>query len=294
MRKIQHVLLILLIGIMVWGCAAAQLDSAKNQYEMALRASDPLPYYKAALEELEGVIKRDPSNYQAYAIRGLIYRQLEDYDQATENLEIAKQGTFTAGVQWVPLVINLTYGDVFHARAGNAIRAGDWERAKSYQETALEFFNQVVNTSFTTAAETGDNAQLGITIQELYVTAQGRWAAAKFQMAVIAGKAESKERQNELLREVTTRLGSVVETYPEATSLRYYLADGYRKQALTLRATDPTESQQLEQQAMSQLRACAELGLPSDLRNSAAQLFSTLSKGTEPEIEQKILGGPAR
>jgi len=38
MRKIQHVLLILLIGIMVWGCAAAQLDSAKNQYEMALSA----------------------------------------------------------------------------------------------------------------------------------------------------------------------------------------------------------------------------------------------------------------
>ena len=109
-------------------------------------------------------------------------------------------------------------------------------------------------------------------------------------MAVIAGRLENKERQDELLREVTNRLSSMIETYPDSTFLRYYLADGYRKQALTMRKTDAEESQRLQEKAMAQLRVCAELGLPAELRNPAAQLFNVLSKGTEPDIEQKILG----
>jgi hypothetical protein len=132
--------------------------------------------------------------------------------------------------------------------------------------------------------------ELGIAMGDLYVNAQGRWAAGEFQMATIAGRTESKERQSELLREVITRLNAVIERYPESTSLRYYLADGYRKQALTIGKTAPGESDVLREKAMSQLRICAEIGLPSDLRNPAAQLVRTLSKGAETEIEMKILG----
>ena len=283
-------LLFLIILIFIVGCATSHLNEAKRQYEIALRSANPLPHYKAALEEADAVIARDPSQYQAYAIKGLIYRNLEDYEQATENLEIAKQGSFGVQQEWVPIVINLTYGDVFHAQAAMAIREGDWERAKSYQETALEFFNNVIDTSFGNLGVISEGDALGVAMQDLYVNAQGRWAAAKFQMAVIAGRLESKERQSELLREVTTRLSSIVEAYPDATALRYYLSDGYRKQALTIRRTDPEESKRLQERALSQLRACAQLGLPNDLRNPAAQLFNILSQGAEPEIEQKILG----
>ena len=127
-------------------------------------------------------------------------------------------------------------------------------------------------------------------MEQLYVDAQSRWAAGKFQMAAIAGRLESKERQEEILREVTNRLTAVLETYPDSTPLRYYLADGYRKQALTLRKTDPDASERLQGMAVTQLRACSEIGLPRDLRNPAAQLFNILSRGAEPDTEQKILG----
>lgn len=288
--------LLLVIILLIAGCAAPHLDEAKRQYEMALRSENPLPHYKAALEELDAAINRDNNQLQAYALKGLIYRNIEDFERATQNLEIAKQGSFGGGQQWVPVVINLTYGDIFHARATTAIRSGDWELAKGYQERALEFFNNVISTSFGSLEEVAVGEEFGISMQDLYLTTQGRWAAGKSQMATIEGSGfKNKERQGELLREVTTRLSSVIEAYPDSTSLRYYLADGYRKQALTIRRTDPAESERLQEKALSQLRACAELGLPNDLRNLAAQLFSTLSKGTEPEIEQKILGTiPAR
>lgn len=288
-QRIGRVLGIVVIVLFLVGCAASHLDEAKRQYELALQSESPLPYYKAALEELDTVIARDNTQYQAYALKGLIYRNLEDFELATRNLEIAKKGNFEGMQSWVPLMVNVTYGDIFHARATNAIRSGEWELAKSYQETSIEFFNSVINTAFGNieVASTGDS--LGVTMQDLYLIAQGRWAAAKFQMAVVDGKLESKERQDELLREVTTRLSSIIEIYPDATFLRYYLADGYRKQSLTIRRTDPGESQRLQEQAMSQLRVCAELGLPAELRNLAIQLFNTLSNGTEPEIEQKIL-----
>jgi len=290
MLKRVYVLILLLLIAVVAGCAVSDLDEAKRQYEMALRAEYPLPHYKAALEELDAVLSRDANHAQAYAIKGLIYRNLEDYDQATKNLEIAKQGSYGSRQQWVPLLVNLTYGDVFHAQASNAIRSGNWERAKSYQETALEFFSNVINASSGNLGVVTDGDELGVTMQQLHVSAQARWAAGKFQMATIAGRTESKERQNELLREATTRLNGVVEAYPDATTLRYYLAEGYRKQALTLRRTDPQESKRLQALALSQLRACSELGLPRDLRNLAAQLFNVLSKGAEPDTEQKILG----
>lgn len=289
-QKIYRVLGVLLVLLLLSGCAASHLDEAKRQYELALRSDNPLPYYKAALEELDSVLARDTTQYQAYALKGLIYRNLEDFERATQNLEIAKQGSFGGSQNWVPLMINLTYGDIFHARAANAIRSSDWELARSYQETAIEFFNNVINTAFDNFEMEAEGSALGVTSQELYLNGQGRWAAAKFQMAVIAGRLESKARQDELLREVTTRLSSIIETYPSATFLRYYLADGYRKQALTIRKTDPEESQRLQEKAMAQLRVCAELGLPPDLRNPAAQLFSVLSQGREPDIEQRILG----
>ena len=291
-QKRFHLLTLLFLIILVFlaGCATSHLNEAKRQYEIALRSENPLPYYKAALEEADAVIARDPNQYQAYAIKGLIYRNLEDYDLATENLEIAKQGIFGGQQEWVPIVINLTYGDIFHAQASNAIREGNWEQAKSYQETALEFFNNVIDTSFGNFGAISEGDTFGVTMQDLYINAQGRWAAGKFQMAVIAGRLESQERQSELLREVTTRLSAIVEAFPNATALRYYLADGYRKQALTIRRTDPEESQRLQERALSQLRACAQLGLSRDLRNPAAQLFSILSQGSEPETEQKLLG----
>lgn len=289
-QRIYRLLGFLFVILFLAGCAASHLDEAKRQYEMALRSENPLPHYKAALEELDSVLARDTAQYQAYALKGLIYRNLEDFERATENLEIAKQGSYGGTQNWVPLMINLTYGDIFHARATNAIRSGDWELARSYQDTAIEFFNNVINTTFDNFGIEGEGSELGVTSRDLYLNAQGRWAAAKFQMAVIVGRLETKERQEELLREVTNRLNSIIEISPDSTFLRYYLADGYRKQALTMRKTDPEESQRLQEKAMAQLRVCAEIGLPADLRNPAAQLFSVLSQGTEPNIEQKILG----
>ena len=102
-------------------------------------------------------------------------QELEDYDQATENLEIAKQGSYGSRQQWVPLLVNLTYGDVFHAQASNAIRSGDWERAESYQETSLEFFSNVINASSGNLGVVTDGDELGVTMQDMYVSAQGRW-----------------------------------------------------------------------------------------------------------------------
>ncbi len=293
MRQRMRMLIVLLLFTFLTSCVASDLNEAKQQYEMALQAEYPLPHYKAALEELDTALNRDATNAQAYAIKGLIYRNLEDYEQATKNLEIAKQGSYGTQQQWVPLLVNLTYGDIFHAQASNAIRSGDWERAKSYQETSLEFFSNVINSASGNLGLITDGDALGVTMQDMYVSAQGRWAAAKYQMAAIAGRTESKERQSELLRESTTRLNGVVEAYPDVAVLRYYLAEGYRKQALTLRRTDPEESGRLQALAVSQLRACAELGLPRDLRNPAAQLFNVLSKGGESDTEQKILGMPA-
>ncbi len=282
---------LLVMTFLISACTAPHLNEAKRQYERALLSDNPLPHYQAALEELDSVLGRDQGQFQAYAIKGLIYRNLEDYERATENLEIAKQGSFSGQLQWVPVVMNLTYGDIFHAQATTAIRSGDWERARSYQETALEFSSNVIDTSFGSLEDFSEHGEFGVTMEELYMKAQGRWAAGKSQMATIEGSGfKNKERQNELLQEVTTRLSSLVEAYPESTSLRYYLADGYRKRALTIRRTDPAESERLQTQAMSQLRVCAELGISGDLRNPAAQLFSILSKGAEPEIEQKLMG----
>lgn len=280
---------VILLVFLLIGCAVSRLDEAKRQYTLALHTDDPLPHYKAALEELDAAIARDPGFYQAYAIKGLIYRNLEDYERATDNLEIAKQGTYAGELQWVPVIINLTYGEIFHQQAGEAIRAGDWERAKSYQETAIQFFNSVISTSFNNLEEFSGEDEFGVNMQDLYVKSQGRWAAGKFQMAVIAARTESKERQSELLREVINRLSSVLEGNPDATSLRYYLAEGYNKQALTIRKDNPEESARLKERAIAQLRVCAELGLPIDLRNPAAQLVRTLSQGTETDIEMKIL-----
>jgi tetratricopeptide (TPR) repeat protein len=281
---------LLVMIFLISACTAPHLNEAKKQYELALMSDSPLQHYQAALEELDSALERDQNLFQAYAIKGLIYRNLEDYERATENLEIAKQGSFSGQLQWVPVVMNLTYGDICHAQATTAIRSGDWERARSYQETALEFFSNVINTSFGNLEVSSDQGEFGITMNDLYMKSQGRWAAGKSQMATIEGSGfKNKEQQNEILREVTTRLSSLVEAYPESTSLRYYLAEGYRKRALTIRKTDPTESERLKTQAMSQLRVCAELGLSENLRNPAAQLFSILSKGTEPEVEQKLM-----
>lgn len=283
---------LLVVLVFLAGCVASRIDEGKRQYEIALQSDDPIPYYNAALEELDAVIKRDPGNYQAYALKGLIYRNLEEYDRAIENLDKAKQGSFTGAQEWVGIVMNLTYGDVFHVRAADALNSGDAETAKNYQNTALEFFNNVINTSFSNFGESSENAGVGPTMHDLYINAQGRWAAAKFQMATIAQRLKNQAQETELLREVATRLSSVVEMFPNATVLRYYFADGYRKQALVIRKTDPTESERLQQLAMAQLRVCAELGLPGDMRSQAAQLFHTLSKGAETDIEQKILGTP--
>jgi len=279
----------LFLIVFIAGCVASHLDEAKRQYMLALRSED-FSQYTAALEELNAAIDRDPNAFQAYAIRGRIYVQLGNFEQATQDLEKAKQGSFEGKLQWVPVVINLTYGDIFHGRAVDAIRAGDWERAKSYQDTALQFSTNVITTAFNNLGESSQGDELGITMQDLYIKAQERWAAGKFQMALIAGKRESKERQSELLREGISRLSTVIESYPEATALRYYLADGYRKQALTIEKTNPEESKQLQEKALSQLRVCAEIGLPSSLRQTAAALVHTLSSGAEQELEMKILG----
>jgi tetratricopeptide (TPR) repeat protein len=280
------------------------LNEAKRQYEMALRAADPLPYYKAALEESDAVIQIDRKNHEAYSIKGLIYRNLQDFERAIENFEIVR--ILRGGdIGWI-LINDLTYGDIFHFQAANAIRSGDWEQAKNYQETAIQLFNNVINTfdreqtknapffdsvMSSKLEEMSQDSEAGISsMQDIYLKTQGRWAAGKHQMAVIVGKMENKERQYQELQEATIRLRTVITSFPGATTLRYYLAEGYRKQALTIRLTDPEESQRLQEQALTQLRACAVLGLPQDLRNPAAQVFRVLSKGSEPEIEQKILG----
>lgn len=289
-QKRLRVLGFLLLIVLITGCAAARLDEAKRQYTMALQSTDPWPHYNAALEELNAAIARDPNFLEAYAIRGLIYTQFKEFDLATKDLKIAEQGSFEGNLQWVPVVINVTYGDIFHERAGTAMGVGDLESAKSYQEAAIQFFSRAIDLSFENVGAMSSSDELGISMEDYYITAQGRWAAGKQQMASIAGRMESKERQSEVLREANTRLSALIEDYPDAASLRYRLAEGYRKQALTIGNTNPEESERLQQQAMTQLRICAEIGLPEDLRTQAATLFSTLSQGTEPEIRAKILG----
>jgi tetratricopeptide (TPR) repeat protein len=289
-QKRFRVLGLLLLIVLITGCVAASLDEAKRQYAMALQSDNPWPHYNAALEELNAAIARDPNFLQAYAIRGLIYVQYKEFDLATNDLKKAEQGSFGGELQWVPVVINMTYGDIFHEQAGAATQVGDWERAKSYQEAAIQFFDRASELSFGNLGEMASSDELGISIENFYIQAQGRWAAGKHQMALIVGKMESKERQSELLREANTRLSAMVENYPDSASLRYRLAEGYRKQALTIKKTEPEESERLQEQAMTQLRICAEIGLPIDLREPAAQLFSTLSNGAEPEIEMKIRG----
>lgn len=281
---------IVLLLVVIAGCAASRLDEAKRQYMLAASAENPVEHYKASLEELDAAIKRDPSNFQAYALKGLIYRNLEDFESAKENLKIAEQGSYEGQLQWVPVVINLTYGDIFHRQAGDAIRAGTWDQAKNYQDTALQFFTNVINTTVTNLDQMPADDSLGITMRDLYQKAQARWAAAQLQMAVIAGKTESKERQSEVLREVIMRLDMVVESYPNAAALRYYLAEGYYKQAVTIQKTDAEGSQRLKQNALTQLSVCSELGLPADLKNVAAQLAQTLSPEAGSEIAAKILG----
>ena len=139
-QRIYRIVGLLLVILFLAGCAASHLDEAKRQYELALRSENPLPYYKAALEELDSVLARDNTQYQAYALKGLIYRNLEDFERATKNLEIAKQGTFGGTQNWVPLMINLTYGDIFHARATNAIRSSDWELARKLSRNSHRIF----------------------------------------------------------------------------------------------------------------------------------------------------------
>lgn len=290
-HKRLYLLGFLLLVVLLGGCVASHLDSAKKEYALALSSDDPYAHYNAALEELDAAIVRDPTLLQAYAIKGLIYRQLEDFEQATENLDIAKQGSYEGQLQWVPIVINLTYGEIFHRQAGEAIQADELERAKSYQETALQFFNNVLNTSFSSLGEGIQSDEFGVSMQDLYVKAQQRWAAGKFQMATIAQKTGDKEQQSALLQEVISRLSVVIESYPDASSLRYYLAQGYYKHALTIQKTNQAESTQLKEKALSQLQVCAEIGLPSDLKNPAAQLVNTLSDGAETDVETKILGG---
>ena len=286
---------LLVLLVLLTGCAASRLDEAKKQYALALatRAETSLSHYKAALEELDAAIAREPNLWQAYALRGLIHANLDDSDNAITDLDLAQQGSFEGKLQWVPLVMNLTYGDIFHRRAGAAIRDGVWDRAKSYQETALQFFTSVMNTASNNAGVMAQGDELGVAMQDLAVKAHTRWAAGTFQMAVIAGKSESKARQNELLQEVSARLSTVLESYPQAAALRYYLADSYRKQALTIAKTSPAESAQLQAKALSQLRVCGELGLPQGLREPAAQLFHLLSKGAETEVEMKLRGDAA-
>jgi hypothetical protein len=285
-HKRLYLLGFLLLVVLIGGCVASHLDSAKKEYSLALSSGDPA-HYNAALDELDAAIARDPTLLQAYAIKGLIYRQREDFEQATKNLDIAKQGSYEGPLQWVPIVINLTYGEIFHRQAGEASRAGDLERAKSYEETALQFFNNVLNTSFSSLGEGTQSDELGVSMQDLYVKAQQRWAAGKFQMAAIIG---DKEQQGALLQEVISRLNAVIESYPDASSLRFYLAQGYYKRALTIQKTNQAESTQLKEKALSQLQVCAEIGLPDDLKNPAVELVNVLSDGAATDVATKILG----
>lgn len=288
-QNVRYIAALVVLLMVLMGCAASRLDSAKQQYILALQAENPLSHYKAALEELDATLARDPNFYQAYALKGLIYRNLEDFENASKFLKLAEAGSYEGELQWVPAIMNLTYGDIFHRQAGDAFRTGDIERAKSDQETAFQFFNKVIDLTFNELESTSADSALGVSMSDLYVKAQGRWAAAKFQMAAIVGR-ESKEQQSELLREAVVRLNAVIENFPEETSLRYYLADGYRKQALTIMRNSPEEGARLQERALGQLRVCAELGLPVDLRNPAAQMVRQISQGAETEVEMKILG----
>jgi len=276
-------------AVVLIGCAASRLDVAKQQFVLAVEAENPLPHYKAALEELDATLASDPNFYQAYALKGLIYRNLEDFENAGKFLKLAESGSYEGDLQWVPAIMNLTYGDIFHRKAGDSLRSRDLERAKTDQETAFQFFNKVIDLSFDDVGNFSADTTLGVSMRDLYIKAQARWAAGKFQMAAIVGR-ESKEQQNEFLREAVVRLNGVIENYPEETSLRYYLAEGYRKQALTIRKSSPEEGERLQERALAQLRVCGELGLPKDLRNPAAQLVRQIAPGTETDIEMKILG----
>lgn len=279
-----------LLMLLMAGCAASRLDEAKRQFTLGTLSADPLPYYKAALEELDAVIARDPGAFQAYAIKGIIYRNLDDFEQATENLKIAERGSYEGQLRWVPMIINLTYGDIFHAQAADAIGQSDWEKARGLQETSLQFFESVITSSSYAIDELGQDVELGITMRDLYLKAQARWAASQFQMAAIAGRIETKERQSEILREGVVRLNAVIQSYPNAAALRYYLAEGYYKQAVTIQRTDADEGKRLKDMAFAQLGVCAELGLSADLVEPAAYLVRTLSPGMETELEAKILG----
>lgn len=285
----RYLVVLIALALVLAGCAASRLDVAKQQYILALQAENPLPHYKAALEELDASLARDPNFYQAYALKGLIYRNLEDFENAKKFLQLAEDGTYGGNLQWVPGIINLTYGDIFHRQAGDALRAGDRERAETDQETAFQFFNKVIDLTYENLDDASADNALGLSMRDLYVKAQARWAAGKFQMAAIVGR-DSKEQQNEALREAVVRLNAVIENFPEETSLRYYLAEGYRKQAVTIRRGSPEESDRLQERALAQLRVCGELGLPIDLRNPAAQLVRQIGQGAETEVEMKILG----
>lgn len=274
------------------GCATSRLDVAKQQYVLALQAENPVPNYKAALEELDAALARDSNFYQAYALKGLIYRNLEDFENASKFLKLAESGSYEGDLQWVPAIMNLTYGDIFHRQAGDSLRTGDVERAKTDQETAFQFFNKVIELTYDHLETLSTDSELGVSMRDLYVKAQARWAAGKYQMAAIVGR-ENKEQQNELLREAVVRLNGVIENFPGETSLRYYLAEGYRKQALTIRNSSPEEGDRLQERALAELRVCGELGLPIDLRNPAAQLVRQIGQGVETEIEMKILGSSA-
>lgn len=288
-QHMRHIAGLVVLVLVLAGCAASRLDVAKQQYIQAIQAEDPLPHYKAALEELDATLARDPNFYQAYALKGLIYRNLEDFENASKYLKLAENGSYEGDLQWVPAIMNLTYGDIFHRQAGDAFRAGDVERAKTDQETSFQFFNKVIDLAYDDLESFSSDNALGVSMRDLYVKAQARWAAAKYQMAAIVGR-ESKELQNELLREAVVRLNAVIENYPEETALRYYLAEGYRKQALTIQKGSPEEGERLQERAMAQLRVCGELGLPSDLKNPAAQLVRQISQGAETDVEMKILG----
>jgi tetratricopeptide (TPR) repeat protein len=294
-NKLWFVIGIALLILVMAGCAASRLDEAKRQFTLgtlSANVSDATPYYKAALEELDAVIARDPNEFQAYAIRGIIYRNLENFDEATANLKIAERGSYEGQLRWVPMMINLTYGDIFHGQAANAVGESDWEPAQSRQETAIQFFESVVTSAGNEIDALDQDEELGMTMRDLYLKAQARWAAAKLQMAVIAGKIETKERQNEILREGVVRLNAVIQNYPNAAPLRYYLAEGYYKQAVTIQKTDAEEGKRLKNMALAQLGVCAELGLPADLENPAIGLAQMLSPGAEAAaIEAKIMGG---
>jgi hypothetical protein len=286
-RQILVVLVMLAFGLA--GCAASRLDGAKQQYVLAMQAENPLPHYKAAIEELDATLARDPNFYQAYALKGLIYRNLEDFENASKFLKLAESGSYEGNLQWVPAIMNLTYGDIFHRQAGDSLRSGDWERAKTDQETAFQFFNKVIELTYNNLDDASADNALGVSMRDLYVKAQARWAAGKFQMAAIVGR-ENKDLQSETLREAVVRLNAVIESYPEETSLRYYLAEGYRKQALTIQKSSPEEGARLQERALAQLRVCGELGVPADLRNPAAQLVRQITQGEGSDVEMKILG----